>query len=235
MSHQDGHCATPGETIYVKNDTSVCVTVVAPGDPGSGTLAKPLCAMDPVPTLLSTSRTLVLVRGTVMSGSWSIMGQASEISLIGQQSALVGSVTSPALSLQNGPVYARDLEFSSSGSIGISATGGTLRLHHVTIDNCKQGGLLLMGTAFDISDTTVADNNHSTDLSWGGMFIQNPPSSGPVQLSLVTVTNNKGPGINCTATIQGTGVYASGNSTAEIADACGITSCPSLDATCGAQ
>jgi hypothetical protein len=262
MSHQDGHCAMPAETIYVVDDTSVCVTTVATGDPGAGTVTKPLCTMDPVPMLLSTSRSLVLVRGTVqVATNWTFAGQAGEeLSIIGQQTALVASATSPGFSIQGGEAYIRNTEFSSSGSTcvsasggtlrlettivgpckksGISATGGTLVLNGVTVSGCMGGGILLNGAAFDIENATIENNGPGQQgtASWGGILENAAPASGSARLNLVTIENNMSVGLGCIGALMGTGVLASGNSGGvDIQPTCMVTGCSPMGATCGAQ
>jgi hypothetical protein len=234
MAHQDGRCAVPSETIYVQNDIARCSDT----DPNAGVVARPLCSMQPVPTFLSTTRPLVVVRGTVQGGSWMYMNQvAAEMSVVGQQSALIGSVTSPAFSMQSGSVYIRGVKFSPSASIGIKATGGTLRLDTVTVDSCMAGGILLDGAAFDIRNATVTNNGPAQQGTtfWGGILVNSVPPSGQTRLDLVTIENNRAPGLLCVAAIQGDGVFASGNSTSDIGSMCGITPCPSANSTCGAQ
>jgi hypothetical protein len=238
MSHQDGHCATAAETIYVKDDMSVCVTIFSPGDPGSGTILKPLCSMEPVPMLLSSTRSLVLVRGTATGGTWTFTGQGVALSIVGQDSGLVAGGASPGFSIQSGSVYIRDLEISSSGSSGIAATGGTVAIRHVTVDGCKHGGILLDGASFDIEDSTVSNNMagiFNAITSWGGILINNPPNGGLATLQLLSVQNNGQTGITCSTSIAATGVLASGNGGGDIIPTCGFSSCGAMSSTCGAQ
>jgi hypothetical protein len=237
MAHQDGRCATIAETIYVQMKAG-CNDSVTATDPGAGTSGQPLCSMQPAPMLLSATRDLILARGTVSGGSWNLTTQASETSIVGQQSASVASATNPGFSMQSGAVYIRDLEFSSSGSMGISASGGTLRLQHVTVDNCKHGGVLLDGAGFDIENTTVSNNMAGTFnviTNWGGILINNPPTSGPAALEFVSVLSNAQIGITCSTSIAATGVSASGNAGGDISSGCGFSSCGTASSTCGAQ
>jgi hypothetical protein len=242
MSHVDGHCAIGAETIYVVNDSSTCVpaaTVLAPGDPGKGTLTTPLCTMEQVPALLSsgtTIRDLVVVRGTVSGGDWTFNGQGGvSLSIVGQIAGDIAAGASPAFSMSGGSVFLRDLEVSSSGSTGISAAGGTIRLEHVTVDGCKYGGISLNGAAFDIENTTVANNGPSSDLSWGGIRVSAVPVSGMAKLNLVTIQNNKAAGLSCAGAIQGTGVFTAGNASGDVTPSCNVSPCLSMSTTCGAQ
>ena len=82
-------------------------------------------------------------------------GTGGEVSIIGQNTAIIAAGAKPGLELQAGAFYVRGLKISPSASIGIKATPGasdtlTLRLNHVTVDSCQGGGILLGGAAFDI-------------------------------------------------------------------------------------
>ncbi len=245
MSHVDGHCATAPETIYVVNDTSTCVpasAVLATGDPGKGTLTTPLCTMEQVPGLLSsgtTTRDLVVVRGTVSGGDWTFTGQGGvTLSIIGQQNGRIAAGAYPGFGISGGSAYLRDLQLSPGGSTGIAATGGTVTLEHVTVNGCTAGGILLDGAAFDIENTTVTSNGPGQQpVAWGGVLVHSLPTAGPAVLRLVTIQNNMGPGLYCSPGngIQGDGVLASGNSTLDIASACGVSTCGAMSSTCGAQ
>jgi hypothetical protein len=235
MTQTDGHCATPSETIYVQNTmtgTGACSDTAA----GAGISAQPFCSMQPVPATLTTARDLVVVRGTVSGGTSTFMGQGAPVtSIVGQQTAFIASGASPAFSMQSGSVYIRSITFSPSASIGISATGGMLHLDTVTIESCKGGGILLDGTSFEIDNTTVENNGPSADLSWGGIRVQNPPSSGPLNLNLVSVTGNNAAGISCSGSITGVGVLATGNMAGNIVTSCNVTACSPAGLGCGAQ
>jgi hypothetical protein len=120
--------------------------------------------------------------------------------------------------------------------LGVEAdTGTTLTMNASTVsDNSMGGGILLNGAAFDIEGTTVTGNGPSADLTWGGIKIQSPIASADT-LNLVTVQNNLGPGVSCSAAVAGTGVLASGNATGQIAGTCGFSSCGTAGPICGAQ
>jgi len=265
MAHQDGRCAAVAETIYVQNDTTTC-SDSATTDLGFGTAMKPLCSMQPVPGLLSgTSGTkdLVVIRGTVQSGTWTFTGQGGgELSLVGQSNALLAGGASPAFAMSTGSAFMRDLKMSSSGSdgiderggtlalqnltiagsatsgVGISATGGTLTTSKVTVDSCVGGGILLDGAAFDIENTTVTNNGPGQQpIVWGGVLVNSLPANGSKLLHLVTIKNNNATGLACasTAAIQGDGVFASGNSSVQIQTTCAVAGCSPMSQTCGAQ
>jgi hypothetical protein len=239
MSHQDGHCATDNEALYVQSTTG-CVSSFR-GVQGDGSPTTPYCSMDPVGTPLSGAKTLVVVRGTVAGPTWAYQGGGGQTlaSVIGQQTAVIQSSTSPGWSMSSGSVYIRNVKFSPSGTVGIKATGGTLRLQGVTLDSCQGGGIFLDGAAFDIENTTVTRNGPAQQpVVWGGILVNSLAASGSKLLKLVTIQNNMGPGLFCSASapIQGDGVLASGNSTLDVATACGNTTCtPAASGTCGAS
>jgi hypothetical protein len=229
----DGHCAIPAETVYVQNSSATC------DDTGSGTAAAPLCSLQPLLPLLSISRELVIVRGTVSGGSWTYAGQGpATLFIVGQQSPAIGSVTSPAFAMQSGSVSIRAVKFSPSASVGISAKGGTLTLNKVTVDSCMGGGILLDGAAFDIENTTVTNNGPGQQpVVWGGILVNSLPASGSKLLKLATIQGNLAPGLTCSvgSGIQGDGVFAAGNSTLNVTTACNVTACSPMSPTCGAQ
>jgi hypothetical protein len=238
MSQTDGHCATSSETIYVQNNTTgsaICSDTATT----AGSSTQPFCSMQPVPAALTSVHDLVVVRGTVSGGTSIFMGQGAPVtSIIGQQSAFIASGASPAFSMQSGSVYIRGIKLSSSGSTGVSATGGTLRLDTVLVANCAGGGILLDSAAFDIENTTVTSNSTGQDgaITWSGILVNFSASSppNPMQIRLSTIEDNQGPGLECAGAISGNDVFATGNSTPDISSTCGFSSCLSLGTACGA-
>jgi hypothetical protein len=233
MAHQNGRCATDAETFYVSNQAA-CANTGANG----GTVAVPFCTLDPAATAVSSDRSVVVVRGVVTSTGKSWAAQGLEVSIVGQGSATVGSVTDTALVIGiGGRLYARDLTVTSVANVGIFAgAGSTLKLDRVVVSNSAKGGIQLNGASFDISNTTVSGNGPGSDgaLFWGGIYVQFPPTGGPNRLNLVTVTNNKSAGISCTGPITGIGVFATGNA-GDVSGTCGFLSCPVAGPACGAQ
>lgn len=235
----DGHCATDAETIYVKNDSMTTCNdnpSVSDGGANAGTKAQPFCSMPPL-SFVSANRDLVLIDGTgltVTGGNWTYADQAKpQLSIVGQQGATIGSVSTPAFSMQSGSVYIRGVTFSRSGSSGIKATGGNLTLNGVKVDNCGGGGLVLSGATFDIEDTTVTNNGPGPSGTSGGINISTAGSGS--KLNLVTVTGNTPIGVACDAPIPATGVYVMSNIGSQIAGNCNFTSCTQTAAGCGAQ
>ena len=185
----------------------------------------------------NATKTLVVIRGTVAAPDWTYQrGQGQPAtSFVGQQSAAIASATTPAFAMDSGTVYVRGVVFSSSASVCIRATGGTLNLDAVIVDSCKGGGIYLDGAAFDIEDTAVTNNGPASmgAVQWGGILVNSGPASGVTALNLVTIKNNKQVGLDCAVGIQGTGVLATGNTGLDIAPACSVTACSS-GPSCGA-
>lgn len=232
MAHQDGRCATDGEAIYVSNASGCSDTAT-----GAGTAAQPFCTLEPAAKAVSSTRDLVVVRGAVTAAT-SAFSTSSESSIVGQQSAVIASVGASALQLALGSkLYARDVSITAVSGVGVmTGASSALRLEHVTVANSSKGGIQVGGGAFDISNSTISGNGPGADgaVSWGGIYVQFPPPTGPARLRLVTLTDNKAAGITCTTAITGTGVFAARNGV-DINSTCGFAACSPASATCGAQ
>lgn len=222
MAHQDGRCASTAETVVVTST--------------SGNL--------PAASLPSGIR-LVVIKGAVTGTiAWTLSGQPTTI--VGQDNGtLIGpdtSGTTATLKVTGGDLYVRNLAITA-GSPGVWATGGAiLRLDHVSVTNNTAGGILLDGAGFDIKNTTISTNGPNVaDASFGGVRIQNAPSSStvPKAISLSTINDNQLVGVSCgtgtTLSPTPTSVLVSGNTGADIGGSCGFTSCGTAGPTCGAQ
>jgi hypothetical protein len=236
MKHQDGRCATDAETIYVQ-ETAACPGAAATAD---GTAALPYCSMDPATGALGATRDLIVVRGTVSGAATGLTSGARQISIVGQVSAALAGATKPAFHLGAGDAYLRNVKLSTGGSIGCQAdAGSTLQLDHVLVTGNSGGGILLNGAAFDIENTTVTTNGPGTFnglVTWGGILVNNPPATGPAKLQLVTVQNNMGGGIACSAAVSmAGGILATENTVPDVNATCGFVSCGTASTTCGAQ
>jgi len=236
MAHQDGRCATDSETIYVQKTASCMDSTVA----AAGTAITPLCTLEPIPDVIAERR-LVLVRGIVEAGTWTLRpgAGAAEVSLIGQAAASIGAGTGPALHVFGASVYVRAIEFSAPFDVGIFAEqGSTLRTDSVLVDNSKGGGILIDKSNFDIRNTTVAGNGPGDMMgtAWGGIRINAPPVTGPATLELVTIKDNKQVGLSCSAAIAGIGVLATRNAGGvDISPTCSVTACAPAGPACGAS
>ena len=241
----DGHCATEAETVYV--GTSGCHDETT-----AGTSSNPACSAQYGVSLATSTRPVVVVRGTLTVASTAAIGVSFPLTIVGKNAAvLTAAAGGNCVSITQGEVYLRNLTLQGNSSsttgvgIGISAappSGSTVTLHMDTcaVINNKGGGILLNGTAFDIKNTTVTGNGAGQigAVAWGGIYVQSLPSTGTTSINLTTIQNNVAPGMTCStsATIQGAGILATGNTLTQIATSCNVTdACTTASATCGAQ
>jgi hypothetical protein len=231
----DGHCVTDGETIYVQA-SAACVD---PPTAGGGGPMLPYCSLRGAPAAITSTRNVVIVRGSVNGAAMPFGASNSQFFIYGQQSALIAGGVDPGVRIAAGDASIRDVTISNSTSVGIQVDpGATVRLQHITVSNNSAGGILLDGAAFDIQNTTVKGNGPGdmAGTAWGGVRIANPSAS-MKQLQNVTVQANNGGGISCSAAVTGTGVLATDNTNTpnQITPSCMITACSTAGPTCGAQ
>lgn len=238
MSHQDGHCATNDEAVYVQQATnqSTCPSATTPSA-GSPTL--PFCQINQALAAAATKRLLVIRGDMIRSDS---ISNTSPLSVIGQGATIRPGGASPGLHVTGTDVYIRGLKIlgSMGTDVGIVADGSaTIRLDSIVVDGMSKGGILIDGSAFDIEKTSVTSNGPGTFMgltNWGGILINNPPTGGPTRLDLVTVRMNNEAGISCSTAVQGTGVLAidNMNTSVQVGATCGFSSCGTASAICGA-
>jgi hypothetical protein len=186
---------------------------------------------------------VVVVRGAVDEFSWSLTG--AQVTVVGQPAGAVPAAilagTNPGLALNGGDLYVRNVsvscvpDFSDRGIVAQS--GAVLRLNRVTVKNCAKGGLFVDGAGFDVRQSTFTGNGPGDIMGfpWGGIRVQGSPAGGPPRLESVTIKDNKGPGLSCSAAVMGTGVLVTGNSMPEVSPTCGVASCGAAGPTCGGQ
>jgi hypothetical protein len=243
----DGHCATDAETIYVGSAGTVQCSAS-----NSGTFAAPVCSLaSGVGLAKMNGRPLVVVRGTLAPASTTI-AVSTTITIVGRTGATLipADAGADCITITGGEVFLRNLAVqgttSPASGMGINVappSGATATLHMETcaVRNNPGGGILLNGAAFDIRNTVVSGNGPgtvlATGLTWGGIYLQSIPTSGPADFSLVSIQSNNGGGLTCTGAVQGSGLLASlnTNTVSQIGSLCAITSCPAASSTCGAQ
>jgi hypothetical protein len=233
MSHQDGRCASDSEVIYVENKGGCASSAITPMAGSSGT---PFCGPQVALDVVSATRSVMVISGVVTGFSWLDPRGSIPISIIGRNAAVIAGGAAVGIQVSGvRDLYGRDVTVRSSEQEGVIVqNGATLRLDRVTVDSNRRGGILLDGAAFDIRNSRITNNGPSADLTWGGIRVQRLPASGPTEVHLVTIADNRAPGLSCAVPIQGDGVLASGNSTGDIASTCGITACSPAGPTCGA-
>jgi hypothetical protein len=236
MSHQDGRCAADGEVIYVENKVG-CATTGLEAMPGSA--GTPFCGPQVALMALTNTRRVIVISGTVSGFQWTASSGDGQISIFGRKGALIAGGTQPGIVISGGgDLFVRGpLTVGPGPELGISASSGsTLRLDGVTIDGNRKGGVLIDGAAFEVHNSAAIGNGPGdiAGFPWGGIRIQNLASTGPAVLDRITITNNDPIGLSCAVAVMGTGVFARGNISVDIAATCGITSCSPAGPTCGA-
>lgn len=236
MAHQDGRCATADETVFVQQNAACTRTVTAT----AGTEAMPFCDLRTAFMVDITKKRLFLLRGPIQTSDWVLSGPGSapEISIIGQQNAILAGGAYPGLVVDSVPLFVRDITVGPGIDVGIIAqNGATLRLDHVKVADNKKGGILANKASFDIKNTLITGNGPGqfSLAPWGGMLVNMPPAGSATRLELVSILNNKQVGVTCSAGIQGTGVLATGNIGGDLAATCGLTACSPKGPTCGSD
>ena len=241
------------EIIYVGKigSTGLCSDTPAATDAGvpdagaslPGTMALPFCSMQPALNAITMRRNVIVVTGSVGAGTWTYADQAKgPLLIVGKNTAKILSTNLPAFSMSSGNVTIRNVLFTSSLSMGIEASGGTLTLDRVTADQCAGGGILFDGASFDVENSRITGNATAMDglVTWSGIYVKTMPAGGSWKLNQVTITNNMNAGLLCAGPVSGINVLAYKNmGGVDIGTMCGLTSCGSPDgaapAKCGAQ
>jgi hypothetical protein len=189
---------------------------------------------------VTISRRVIVVSGTVAGFQWVPTSVEAQVSLLGANAAVIAGGTQPGLVITGGAdLYMRGpLTVGPGPDLGISASAGAiLRCDGLTVDSNRKGGILVDGAGFDLRNTTVVGNGPGDIMGfpWGGVRIQNVPSAGPAVLDRLTIKNNDPVGLSCAARVVGDGVFATGNTSVQIASTCEIAACSPAGPTCGAQ
>jgi hypothetical protein len=231
MSHQDGRCATDAEAIYAEN-TVGCSTTLASG----GTATTPYCDSATAVSAVSATRRLVVVRGVV--GGFSYYTPGLQLTVVGQLDGILfpSGLIPNCVAISNGAdLYMRDLICNTNyNAAAVTANSATLHLLRMVLFD-SGGGILLDGSNFEIVDSILSGNNSGVfgPSVFGGIYVNNPPTTGLKKLERVTFKDNNRPtDITCTAPITGLGVYAPDN---RVDATCGITPCTPASANCGSS
>lgn len=207
MNHDDGRCASAGETVVVQG-----INLQAALDAAS-----------------AQNKALVLLKGNVDRATFAGPGRVAIVGISSQNKPSVsGGANLPALSITGGEVYLRNLTFRSSAP-GLSVKNATLAIQNCTVTS-NDGGIVLDDAAFTIQDTTVSGNLEGryptgTGTRFGGVLVLNPRT--PKRFRNVQVQNNKEAGIRCVgapidldATVTATGNGAVGQPEINIDSTC---------------
>ncbi len=204
MFHQDGRCATDGETIYVESKSG-CLSAPTPT---GGTSATPFCKLQEALSALGDRR-LFIVRGSGDVGNTSIQNlPGGQISIVGPGTRITAAVGSPGVRVAGNDVFIRGLKIlgDSGTDIGIVAeSGATIRLDGVTVENMSKGGLRVIGAGYEIVNSLFDGNGGAMDDGGryiGGVFLRVPPSGLPGRFAFNTVVMNNDKGVSCEALSQ---------------------------------
>jgi len=234
MAHDDGRCATNGETVFVENVTAKCMNTAA-----AGTVAAPYCGLqEGINAAKGAGKALVVLRGPKGFDRASYAG-AGKLAVVGQGGALINAGAGVGLQCSGGAqLYVRGLTIKGGGEQGVTVeTGAKLQLENASIINNDHGGILVNGATLILKNTTISGNGPGDFMGmgilWGGIRMQSPAPG--TLLDRVSITDNKNTGVSCTSGVQATGVLALGNVGADISNSCGFTSCATAGPMCGAQ
>jgi hypothetical protein len=205
MFHQDGHCATSDETVYVQQATNLA-TCPAAGTANAGSSSLPFCQINQALAAAGTRR-LIVVRGDMIpSDSISAM---SPLSIVGQNGATIRAAGGAAgLHVTGTDTYIRGVQiFGGTGTdVGIAVDGGaTIRLDGIWIDSMAKGGLWVTNSGYDVVNSIFSNNGGtqvSTGLFIGGVLLDTPPSGSLSHFAFNTVIGSKEAGVICAASTQ---------------------------------
>jgi Cys-rich repeat protein len=224
-----GHCVTNDQVIYLQNVTS-CSTTAR----GDGSVSSPFCFTSDAATALSVQKPTLVIRGPrPVNEPLTISLASAPVVVVGQSGQGFGTIVGspPLVSITAGDVTLRDLQISGGPSVGVSATGGTLRMSRCLVLNNSDGGIKVSNAAFDITNTVVAGNMGGVAVSLG-MYT----GTGPTRFAFNTIVSNAGTGVFCGPTPYAlTGLLVNGNGTQFVGtcttDATSSTNAPQFDST----
>ena len=192
---------------------------------------------------LTSSRRLLVIRGPMAVPGFSLTSEGSQVSIVGQNDALITGINRTGITLDSRDLYVRDLSVSGGNQIGILArSGATLRLERVKVRDNRNlmpvaGGIFIDGAAFDIKNCLISGNGPGVDelgAFWGGLRVQ-AASDSLKRLDRVSVVDNQNTGLSCAESIDGTAVFARNPGQGEITPSCDVTPCATLGPSCGSD
>jgi len=226
MFHQDGHCATDAETLYVQKITGCAM---AAGAAGAGSITTPFCLPQTAVELAqaSTAKQLVVLRGGAPLANFSAAPAMTELSVIGQNEAQISPGAFIGIHLTVGALYVRGVTVLNGTDIGIKADElSTLRLDRVYSYSNALGGLVLAKASFDVVNSIFANNGPGVvgAVGFGGVYIGAPPAGGKLaRFAFNTIVNNADKGVACES-MQGLSALLLYNNTTGDAINCGVNS-----------
>lgn len=230
MKHDDGRCATLGETVFVERVNGKCMNT-----PQAGTVAVPFCGLQQgIDAAKGGGKPLIVLGGptAVVGANYSGPGK---ISVVGKAGALIRGGAEPGLAVEGGEAFLRGMTIEASIP-GVQVTNGArLQAEDMTIVNNPGGGVLVESGELVLRNTMVSRNGPTSTTGgvfWGGMRLEGVTSTS--SLEKVSVVNNESAGVSCAVPIQANGVLVSGNPGGEVSTTCNFMSCGMAGPACGA-
>jgi len=226
----DGSCPADDAVIYLQNSAACSTT-----NRGDGTAVAPSCYADDAALLLSPTKSVIVVHGTVAPLGPLVLAMSSPAVLIaGKSSATLRPPPGgapPVIAITAGDVTLRDLTISNGNDTGVSVSGGaTLHMDRCYVLNNQGIGIQITASAFDIVNTVVAGNGAAA----GGYGVSLGNYSGsPTNFAFNTVVNNVGGGVFCgtTSNFSFTGILANANGGPNFSTSCRIDGTTSTSTT----
>jgi hypothetical protein len=203
----------------------------------------PFCAPQAALNALTSSRRLLVIRGPRAVPGFSLTSEGPQVSIIGQDDALITGINRTGITLDNRDLYLRDLSVSGGNQIGILArSDGTLRLERVKVKDNRNlmpvaGGIFIDGAAFEIENCLISGNGPGVDelgAFWGGLRVQAARDS-LSRLDRVSLVDNENTGLSCAESIDGRAVYARNPGQGDISPSCDVTPCATPGPGCGSD
>jgi hypothetical protein len=120
MAHDDGRCATSGETVFVENVTARCMNTAT-----AGTAAVPFCGFqEGINAAKGAGKALVVLRGPRGFDRASYAG-AGKLAVVGQGAALISPGAGTGLAVSGGAqIYARGVAVKGGSEQGVTVESG---------------------------------------------------------------------------------------------------------------
>ena len=196
-----GRCASDAETIYVQNAAGS-----AGCSGGVGTSVSPYCRSQDGINAVTSSKRVVVMRGTVALGVWVASFSGSQV--FGQNGATVTPGADIGVHISSGDVYIRGLTVQGSASAvnaGIVVdSGATVRLDRCIVTDNVGGLLVHNGAGFEVANSVFAANQAAVgDFgAFGGVALGNTGTGLPSRFWFNTVVDNQAQGVVCTTNTQ---------------------------------
>ena len=192
----DGHCATVDELIYVQNVAACSAT-------GGGTATAPYCTAAQGIGALGNGKSVVIMVGSIEP--WSLTAQPAGttfVTVLGRQTATITAGMNVGITISGAKVDIRGLHLTMGMKSGILASNGaTLIVDRCTIDKFDQAGIIINGSAYQITNTILTRNGFSLgegNMAYSAVMISGSFGQQPTVFSHNTLVANLSP-LSCDA------------------------------------